>query len=55
MLQNAPESCAELGRNGVTRNQIIDIDPDGKNQNKPPLKVLQIRISSHFCILKFKP
>ena len=42
MLQNAPESCAELGQNGVTRNQIIHIDPDGKNQKNPPIKVLKI-------------
>ena len=34
---NAPESCHQLSKQGITRGQDIFLDPDGINQGKKPI------------------
>ena len=38
---NAPESCHQLSKQGITRGQDISLDPDGINQGKEQLLKLR--------------
>ena len=59
---NAPESCHQLSKQGITRDRDIFLDPDGINQGKKQLlkklrQLLNVRVAHLACgakkILKY--
>ena len=47
---NAPESCHQLSKQGITRGQDIFLDPDGINQGKKQMLKLRKLITQCFLL-----